>query len=337
MKIHIAYPITDGPWGGGNQFLKALKNSWVKNGMYAHKPESADAILFNSHHYLNLINQYLRSYPDKMFIHRLDGVPSLFRNNAIVDRQIIKFNSYADLTIFQSHWSKDMWQKHLHSPQHSVVIPNAPDPDIFYKKSEYTPSKKPTIIATSWSPNWSKGFKYYQWLDSNADFSKISVIFVGNSPIKFHNIQTYPPMKSSKLATKLRASDIYLTASENDACPNALLEALACGLPAIVLDSGGHRELIGGGGITFSTKEELLTAIDQMTDKLIEYRKRVRIEPFTKIIQKYTDCITTTTKKNSSFTRIEYFTNRVRLKLDKAGLVFYKQVGFGNKSIKRSI
>ena len=49
----------------------------------------------------------------------------------------------------------------------------------------------------------------------------------------------------------LRAHDVYLAASRDDPCSNALLEALACGLPAAFLRSGGHPELVGEGGIGF--------------------------------------------------------------------------------------
>ena len=46
-------------------------------------------------------------------------------------------------------------------------------------------------------------------------------------------------------------------ASRDDPCSNALLEALACGLPAAYLRSGGHPELVGEAGIGFDEPEEL--------------------------------------------------------------------------------
>ena len=48
MKIHILYLFKDGPWGGGNQFLKALRNEFIKMNFYEEIPEKADVILFNS-------------------------------------------------------------------------------------------------------------------------------------------------------------------------------------------------------------------------------------------------------------------------------------------------
>jgi len=43
-----------------------------------------------------------------------------------------------------------------------------------------------------------------------------------------------------------RATDIYILNTHNDACPNTVLEAMACGLPVLYSASGGVPELVGG-------------------------------------------------------------------------------------------
>jgi glycosyltransferase involved in cell wall biosynthesis len=65
------------------------------------------------------------------------------------------------------------------------------------------------------------------------------------------------PVPSQELSEILRNQDVYLTASENDPCSNALIEALSCGLPSLGLNSGGHPEIIGYGGLVFDRKEEI--------------------------------------------------------------------------------
>jgi glycosyltransferase involved in cell wall biosynthesis len=42
-----------------------------------------------------------------------------------------------------------------------------------------------------------------------------------------------------------QAADAYLTTKHNDPCPNAVIEALACGLPVLYSESGGVPELVG--------------------------------------------------------------------------------------------
>ena len=49
MKIHILYPFEQGVFGGGNQFLKALRGYFISRQCYEEKADAADAIVFNSY------------------------------------------------------------------------------------------------------------------------------------------------------------------------------------------------------------------------------------------------------------------------------------------------
>jgi glycosyltransferase involved in cell wall biosynthesis len=44
--------------------------------------------------------------------------------------------------------------------------------------------------------------------------------------------------------SRLRDFDIALVLGENQGCPNAVLEALAAGIPVVANDSGGTREIV---------------------------------------------------------------------------------------------
>jgi glycosyltransferase involved in cell wall biosynthesis len=45
-----------------------------------------------------------------------------------------------------------------------------------------------------------------------------------------------------------RSAHIYVSTKHNDACPNAVIEAMACGLPTAFSASGGVPELVGTAG-----------------------------------------------------------------------------------------
>jgi glycosyltransferase involved in cell wall biosynthesis len=42
----------------------------------------------------------------------------------------------------------------------------------------------------------------------------------------------------------LQAANVYISASTAEGMPNSLLEAMACGLPALVSDIPGHLEIV---------------------------------------------------------------------------------------------
>ncbi len=65
---------------------------------------------------------------------------------------------------------------------------------------------------------------------------------------------------------------MYIAPSRDDPCSNALLEALACGLPAAFLASGGHPELVGDGGLPFEADEELPDVLDRLVEEIEERR-----------------------------------------------------------------
>ena len=114
-------------------------------------------------------------------------------------------------------------------------------------------------MSSAWSDNPRKGKDTYKWLDKHLDFDRFEYTFVGRIKEKFENIKILDAVGSEALAEQLKLHDIYVTASEKDPCSNSLVEALACGLPAVFYDDGGHPELVGYGGLGFRNKESIPT------------------------------------------------------------------------------
>ena len=95
------------------------------------------------------------------------------------------------------------------------------------------------------------------------------------------------PLDSNELAELLRAHDLYVAPSRDDPCSNALLEALACGLPAAYLDSGGHPELVGDGGLPFRTDEELPAVLERLVAEIAERRDEISIPRLADVADAY--------------------------------------------------
>jgi glycosyltransferase involved in cell wall biosynthesis len=303
-EVHILYNFVEGPWGGGNQFLKALRNYFRNNGVYTEFPNSADVIFFNSHHCLEAAAKIKKKYPNKIFIHRVDGPifytrggegkiidEILFRGKSKRLDEIIFHanNAFADGTIFQSKWSRIMnYELGMKRTPNEIVIMNAPDPSIFNPKdTKEFEHKKVKLIAISWFTDIRKGFDIYKFLDESLDFNKYEMTFVGNSPIRFKNINWIKPVPSHEVARILKEHDIYITASRNDPCSNALIEALHCGLPAVAINDGGHPEILGEAGEVFEDEEGVIKAIEKIVQNFEHYRARITLPTLNSVGQKY--------------------------------------------------
>lgn len=323
--VHILFDFVEGPWGGGNQFLKALRDAYRERGVYTDIPREADVILVNSHHKLTGAIDLKERHPNIAIVHRIDGpVYDIRGRDKLADKIIYDFNvRLADGTIFQSDWSRNRNRHHgMEEAPYETTIPNAPDPDIFNtKETVHKESGRVRIIASSWSDNMRKGFDIYRYLDQNLDFEKFDFTFVGNSPIEYDNINWVDPVPSEELAHYLKRHDIYITASRNDPCSNALIEALHCGLPAVARDDGGHPEIIGDGGELFSDETGVIPAIESVANNLEHYREEIDVPTMAEVSDQYYDFldkVSSTTRNGSnepktldSATRFRY---RLRLR-----------------------
>ncbi|MBF0449534.1 MAG: glycosyltransferase family 4 protein [Candidatus Magnetomorum sp.] len=291
MKCHFIYNELLEP--GGNVFLTGLQNNFESKGRYARKSENADIFMMNSYNKVDLLLKYKRKYPNHLFVHRIDGPLKGYGNIINWRDDIVRWvNLYiADATIFQSHWAQAENQrlKIVCTPL-STVIPNAPNPAIFntLKRTIYTPIRKPRLISSNWSTNWRKGFETIDWLDKHLDFDRYDMTFVGKAPIAFKNIRHIQPVKSNDMASWLKQSDIYiLAASRIEACSNALLEALHCGVPVIGVNSTSNPEFIGNGGELFEDPSEIPLKIEKILKKYAIYQRSIQNPRLAEIADHY--------------------------------------------------
>jgi glycosyltransferase involved in cell wall biosynthesis len=89
----------------------------------------------------------------------------------------------------------------------------------------------------------------------------------------------------------LRSHDIYVAGSVNDPASNALLEALACGLPALYRASGGHPEIVGDGGVPFEAPEDALPALERLVSELDERRAAIRVPRLDEVADRYLEAL----------------------------------------------
>ena len=327
LKIHIFYHFTDQPFGGGNQFLKALKDKLLELGLYVEDAYQADIILINASppQIFTSVTHIQKFFKCKTIIVRIDGPIQDARNrDFLLDKLLIKiFKAFSDGLIFQSAFSKARYMElGLTCTDNSVVIWNAPNDSIFNNNNRKPKpeNEKIKIITASWSSNWRKGFDIFQYLDNNLNFNKYEMTFVGNSPINFKKIRMAPPVKSEMLSLLFQQSDIFISASMFESCSNSLLEAIHCGCIPIVRNNSSQPEIISNIGVCFNNEIELLDQIDHISRHLPLYCKQPILPGIHTITQKYFYFMQTMHTKRIRSNRFDR--NTIRLKLHAVQIKF---------------
>ena len=295
--LALFHELAPAPTGGGHQFLRALLGELERRGLEVELnriSRGTRACLFNSFNFdFRRLRRFAR--PDCRMVHRVDGPIGVYRGfDDGTDARIAVVNrDLADATVVQSRYSLDAHRElgiELRAP---VVIRNGVDPALFHPPERRAPlhGRKVRLIGVSWSDNPGKGGDVFAWLDEHLDAERYELTFVGRSPASFRRIRVRGPLPSRELAEELRAHDLYLAPSRNDPCSNALLEALACGLPAAFRASGGHPELAGEAGLPFVSAEELPEVLDRLVFELEERRGAIAVPSLAEVADRYLEVL----------------------------------------------
>lgn len=310
VKVAIGYQVIEGPWGGGNRFVAALRDALIANGhtvVYDLKGADIDAILMidprtripNIPFGAGDILRYLAfRNPNATVVHRINECDER-KNTRSVNFRLRLANYCADHTVFVGAWLKDLkvWRK-SDGHGHSVIL-NGADPATFnaqgYKPWNGTEPFK--LVTHHWGGNWMKGFDVYQELDqmlsSDPWKGRIKFTYIGNVPkgFQFENAYLLGPMDADHLATELRSHHAYVTASINEPGGNHQNEGALCGLPLLYRNSGCMPEYCDGFGIMFDGPVDFRQALNRMMDEYEIWNGHISCYPCTtqKTVQSYLD------------------------------------------------
>lgn len=284
-------------WGSGNQFLLALKKVIENKGHKVSTKLSRNSkmCIFDSFTFdMKIFRNHRKNFTNICMVHRVNGPIFLVRGGSKkykdLDDELFEINDMVvDISVFQSYWSYQQMVELGYEPKRPVIIPNAVDPTIFNSKGRipFFSGRKIRLISTSCSSNLLKEFKIYKWIEDHLDWEKFEYTFIGNTSLDFDYIHNIPPQPPEALGDVLRNHDIFIAVSRNVICSNALLEALACGLPALYLNDGGHPELVGYGGLEFNRKEEILPQLTRLVRNYELFQSLIVIPTLDEITDKY--------------------------------------------------
>lgn len=282
------------PYGGGNQFMMALKAAMERQGVHVVTNKlsgSVDVHICNSCWFDHgKFEKKAGAFPIRM-IHRIDGPVTLYRGEGReVDEKIFSLNEQlASATIFQSAYSfKKSYELGFRAVS-PIIIHNSVNDEIFNKNNrlKFDGKRKIRLITSAWSDNPRKGGALLKWLDQNLDWNLFDYTFAGRVNERFENIEHIQAVPSEELANLLRQHDIYISVSEHEPCSNALLEALACGLPALYRDDGGNPELVSFGGLPFTDERDVLLKLERIATNLSSFQKLIYLRSIDDITSRY--------------------------------------------------
>ncbi len=217
-------------------FLRAIRKTYKQKGM------KADLVYA---HFLQA------GIPAVMLAQEL-GVPSYIANGEAdtidsvkhISRKLIRqtLNNVTGIISVSTKCKneiKELCQNDKKIMNKTVVLPNAADSDKFYKmdktkcRNELGFPKDKFIIVFTGSFIERKGVQKVAKAVNEID--DVYAIFIGTGPDepKCRNILFKGRVKNEELSKYLNAADVFVLPTLAEGCSNAIVEALACGLPII--------------------------------------------------------------------------------------------------------
>jgi glycosyltransferase involved in cell wall biosynthesis len=227
------------------------------------------------------VYRHKKRLPNLRVVHRVDGAGKDYGRSDGADALQQAVGTLADATIFQSDYCRQTTLHKYHIiTLDGATIYNPVDTEHFTpqgQRLENLPAGKLTIITAIWSDNRRKGaWRVPILAAANPD---LTFLFVGR-----RTFQDAPPnvvdlgvMDRDGLAVALRSADVFLNLSENDPCPNIVIEAMASGLPVLYVPSGGTPELVTSeAGLPIEDNAVFRPQVERIRSELAAYQQAAR-------------------------------------------------------------
>lgn len=299
--------------GGPSSFQKKLTVCLEQENVDVHfDPQRSDVaaiLVTGGSRHLSVLKQAKER--DVRIIQRLDGMNWLHKRTNTGWKHYLRSewnnhilstirSQYADAIVYQSEFTRGWWnQVYQPAPVPDTVIHNGVDLDMFNPRgSESPPSDHIQIMVVEGSLYGGHQRDLLNAVGvarSIADASQQSVELVIASKVPSSMMASIPPYPNltinwlgvvplEDIAALDRGSHLFFSAEINAACPNTVMEAMACGTPVLSFASGSLPELVQGdagkiveyGSNYWELEEPDFSAIAQAGLDILNHQARYR-------------------------------------------------------------
>lgn len=296
MRVHVTYRTIDKPWGGANNFIRALKERLIATGdveLTDTLEEPCDLLFMNQLGQgpgaggrklsLSSVEAVRRRDGRRLVVRAVNLYRHAFRlgpRNLIKgtweDRATIKLLEMADTAIFQSAYQRDVFRAAGYRGQKHVVIHNGADPAFWNDAPPARPGAGPLRLVSATTSD--RASKRHDLIAAISRLPGVEVLHCGAWP------KGLDPGEARLLGTRDRAemaklyadAHLFLHPAVKDPCPNAVFEAICVGLPVLYNRGlGSSREIVGDNGLALDLSD-LDASLSAARDCLEALQQRVQ-------------------------------------------------------------
>jgi glycosyltransferase involved in cell wall biosynthesis len=302
MKVFSAYKTIDKPWGGANNFLRALwQEMYDCYGItFVEDPGKADIAFFNQmsagpgsgskKYQWKDIKKIRKTNASSKIVIRAINLDKLvgqlpwwkyylgvgFRK----DRNAIKALQSADCIIYQSQYQKKLYDSCGIKPKMFRIIHNGAARSFSAEATRPVLLEDQDLIILSVSFSTGK-YKRHDYIAEISKIPGVKVLYAGSWPENVNPQKTILQgvVDHTTLLELMRQAHYLFHPSVHDVCPNTLLESLYAGMPVIynsALETG--LEIAGIHGIPYNPDNPMETILFARNN----YKKMIQALSFDK-------------------------------------------------------
>lgn len=278
VKLNIYLSKRPKVFGGGSSTFVRLFKKWAKNKGHniVNRMAKADLAIVIAH--LAEIKDLKKAVTKHCcIIHRLD---EYFENNETGPRKdkhkkIIELNEYADITVFQSQFVFNNVYPFI-KPKEYRIIHNGGDPSLFFPGK----SDGSFIGHVTWGIGEKKRLDIlHDFIETHPEERFLLIGRHKESDFRFDmpNVECIGKVRPEKIPSLFQKMKMLYFPSENDPCPNTVVESILCGVPVCYNPKGGTIELIKGqkndqkhiSGLSLDRADEMLQNLNVYKENCI--------------------------------------------------------------------